>query len=93
MDFIDIGVNLAHDSFDADREAVMQRAAAVGVRQMIVTGSSEDGSRRAIELARQHPGRLFATAGVHPHHAADLTQRGASHAGRTGACVRGGRGG
>jgi TatD DNase family protein len=73
MDFIDIGVNLAHDSFDADREAVMQRAAAVGVRQMIVTGSSEEGSRRAIELARQHPGRLFATAGVHPHHAADLT--------------------
>ena len=73
MDFIDIGVNLAHDSFDADREAVMQRAAAVGVRQMIVTGSSEDGSRSAIELARQHPGRLFATAGVHPHHAADLT--------------------
>jgi len=73
MDFIDIGVNLAHDSFDADREAVMLRAAAVGVRQMIVTGSSEDGSRGAIELARKHPGKLFATAGVHPHHAADLT--------------------
>jgi TatD DNase family protein len=74
MELIDIGVNLAHDSFDADREAVMQRATAAGVRQMIVTGSSEDGSRRAIELARQYPGRLFATAGVHPHHAADLTQ-------------------
>ena len=74
MDFIDIGVNLAHDSFDADREAVMQRAAAVGVRQMMVTGSSEAGSRQAIELARQHPRVLFATAGVHPHHAADLSQ-------------------
>ena len=73
MDFIDIGVNLAHDSFDADREAVMQRAAAVGVVQMVVTGSSEDGTRNAIELARRHPGRLYATAGVHPHHAADLT--------------------
>ncbi|HET9473444.1 MAG TPA: TatD family hydrolase, partial [Steroidobacteraceae bacterium] len=74
MDFIDIGVNLAHDSFDADRDAVMQRAAAVGVRQMMVTGSSEEGSRKAIELAREHPRVLFATAGVHPHHAADLSQ-------------------
>ncbi len=73
MELIDIGVNLAHDSFDADRDAVMRRAAAAGVVQMVVTGSSEDGSRKAIELARAHPGVLFATAGVHPHHAADLT--------------------
>jgi TatD DNase family protein len=73
MELVDIGVNLAHDSFDADRDAVMQRAAAAGVRQMIVTGASEDGTRKAIELARAHEGRLFATAGVHPHHAADLT--------------------
>ena len=73
-ELIDIGVNLAHDSFDSDRDAVMQRAAAAGVRQMIVTGASEDGSRKAIELAQAHAGRLFATAGVHPHHAADLTE-------------------
>ena len=73
MEFIDIGVNLAHDSFDADRDAVMQRATHAGVTQMIVTGASEDGSCKAIELARAHSGRLFATAGVHPHHAADLT--------------------
>jgi TatD DNase family protein len=74
MDLIDIGVNLAHDSFDADRDAVMRRAAAAGVQQMIVTGASVEGSRKAIELARAHPGRLFATAGVHPHHAADLSE-------------------
>ncbi|MEO8062017.1 MAG: TatD family hydrolase [Pseudomonadota bacterium] len=73
MLLIDIGVNLAHDSFDSDRAAVMQHAAAAGVAQMIVTGASEDGTRKAIELAAAHPGVLFATAGVHPHHAADLT--------------------
>jgi TatD DNase family protein len=73
VELIDIGVNLAHDSFDADREAVMQRAADAGVRSMVVTGSSEASTRKAIELAGAHPGRLFATAGVHPHHAADLT--------------------
>ncbi|HUQ12226.1 MAG TPA: TatD family hydrolase [Steroidobacteraceae bacterium] len=73
MELIDIGANLAHDSFDADRDAVMMRAAAAGVVQMVVTGSSEEATRGAIELARAHPGVLFATCGVHPHHAVDLT--------------------
>jgi TatD DNase family protein len=73
MELIDIGANLAHDSFDADRDAVLARARAAGVVQMVVTGSSEQATRRAIELSRAHPGGLFATAGVHPHHAADLT--------------------
>lgn len=73
MELIDIGVNLAHDSFDADREHIMERARAAGVVQMVVTGSSVEATRRAIELAKQHPGVLFATAGMHPHHAADLT--------------------
>lgn len=73
MELIDIGANLAHDSFDADRDAVMARARAHGVVQMVVTGSSEESTAKAIALARAHPGVLFATAGVHPHHAADLT--------------------
>jgi TatD DNase family protein len=73
MELIDIGANLAHDSFDEDRDAVLQRAAHAGVVQMVVTGSSEESTRRAIDLAASHPGVLFATAGVHPHHAADLT--------------------
>ena len=70
---IDIGINLVHDSYDADRDAVIARAEGVGVVQMIVTGSSSASSRTAISLSRQHPGRLFATTGVHPHHATELT--------------------
>jgi TatD DNase family protein len=70
---IDIGINLAHDSYDADRDAVVARAEAAGVMQMIVTGSSAASSRAAISLSRQYPGKLFATAGVHPHHATELT--------------------
>lgn len=69
---IDIGINLAHDSFDADREAVIARAHAAGVVQMVVTGATLDSSAAAIELAAAHPGRLFATAGVHPHYAQQL---------------------
>jgi TatD DNase family protein len=70
---IDIGINLAHDSYDIDRDAVIARAHAAGVAQMVVTGSALASSARAIALARQHPGRLFATAGVHPHHASELS--------------------
>jgi TatD DNase family protein len=70
---IDIGANLAHDSFDDDREEMMQRAAQAGVTTMIVTGSSDESNLRAARLAEACPGTLFATAGVHPHHASDYT--------------------
>jgi TatD DNase family protein len=73
LTLIDIGINLGHDSYDADRGAVIGRAVTSGVVQMMVTGASMEGSRKAIEIARSHPGRLFATAGVHPHHATELT--------------------
>jgi TatD DNase family protein len=71
MQLLDIGANLTHESFHHDFDAVLQRARAHGVGRMIVTGASIDGSRRALSLAIAHPGRLFATAGVHPHHAID----------------------
>jgi TatD DNase family protein len=72
MKLIDIGCNLTHDSFDKDREAVIERAHEAGVVQMVITGASEDGSRAALELASKHPGELFSTAGVHPHRASDF---------------------
>ena len=73
MQLIDIGANLTHDSFDRDRDAVLQRARAAGVAQLVVTGASREHSPRALELAQAHPGLLFATAGVHPHHATEYT--------------------
>lgn len=72
MNLIDIGANLAHDSFDADREAVLARARNAGIGTIIVTGSDVDSARKALELARAQPGFLYATAGLHPHHASTL---------------------
>jgi TatD DNase family protein len=72
LDLIDIGANLTHDSFDADRAAVLERAAAAGVGRLIVTGTSVTNSVQAAELCAAHPGVLFATAGVHPHHATEF---------------------
>ena len=68
---IDIGANLTHDSFARDRAEVISAARAVGVERMMVTGASPEGSEQAAALAAEYPGVLFATAGVHPHHASD----------------------
>jgi TatD DNase family protein len=73
MDLVDIGANLAHDSFDADRADVLQRARDAGVTRIVVTGSSAESSRQALDLARAHPGALYATAGLHPHHATEYS--------------------
>jgi TatD DNase family protein len=70
---IDIGANLGHESFQHDFDAMLQRARDHGVVQMVVTGASRGGSARALEIAREHPGFLYATAGVHPHHAQEYT--------------------
>ena len=73
MELIDIGANLGHESFVHDLDAVLARARAAGVVQMVVTGASRAGSLQALEIARAHPGVLYATAGVHPHHAIEYT--------------------
>jgi TatD DNase family protein len=72
MQWIDIGANLTHDSFRSDLDAVIERARAQRVVQMIVTGATVSGSTAALALAQTRPGTLFATAGVHPHHASRL---------------------
>ena len=74
MQLIDIGANLTHDAFDRDRAEVIARAERAGVAQMIVTGASLASTRKAIELAHGYAERLFATAGIHPHHATDLDE-------------------
>lgn len=70
---IDVGINLTHDSYDDDRDAVLRRARAAGIVQMVVTGGTLADSVQAIQLAAAHAGLLYATAGVHPHHAGELT--------------------
>jgi TatD DNase family protein len=70
LELVDIGINLAHDSFDHDRSDVIRRAADAGVTRMVITGSSIASTRTAIDLVRSDPARFRCTAGIHPHHAA-----------------------
>ncbi|MDF9894425.1 UNVERIFIED_ORG: Tat protein secretion system quality control protein TatD with DNase activity [Pseudomonas vranovensis] len=68
MQLIDIGVNLTNPSFADKHPAILERAEAAGVVQMMVTGTSLAGSEQALELCQQldeGAQRLFSTAGVH----------------------------
>lgn len=48
---------------------MLERAWRAGLKQIVVTGSEARSNERALMLARAYPGRLYATAGLHPHHA------------------------
>jgi len=73
IDLIDIGANLTDRTFNPDRDEVLARARAVGVRRMVLTGTTLEASRFASELADSDPD-LYATAGIHPHHASDCDE-------------------
>lgn len=68
MELIDIGLNLMHKSYDNCRVEVMNEANDVGVSSAIITGSSINSSKNAVEYASTKT-NLFATCGVHPHDA------------------------
>lgn len=73
MRLADIGANLTHASFREDLDDVLARARHANVETIVVTGTTVEDSRRAAELADAHG--LYATVGVHPHHARDCDAR------------------
>ena len=73
MELIDIGVNLTNKRLIREVDALLVEAAGVGVSRMIITGTSIDHSRQAVELCALQPDTLYCTAGVHPHDAKTWT--------------------
>lgn len=71
MSLIDSHCHLDSADFDADREAVIERALAAGVDRMLAigTGNGPPDLEAGIRLADQHAA-FYATAGIHPHDAA-----------------------
>ena len=74
MRLVDSHVHLDDPKFDADREAVIERALAAGVERMMAigTGSGPPDLETAIRQAERYP-FIFATVGVHPHDASKAT--------------------
>jgi TatD DNase family protein len=66
---IDSHAHLDHEDLAGEVEAVVQRARAAGVVQIVTVASSLSSARACVALAERHA-ELFATAGIHPHDAA-----------------------
>ncbi len=66
MEWIDTHCHIDGEEFDADREAVLERARAAGVSKVFVPAIDLNTSRRIIELCRQHPGYCYPMVGLHP---------------------------
>jgi TatD DNase family protein len=54
-----------------DPVVLLDRAAAAGVEWLVCPGTDAEGSRAALRLAAEHPGRVLPAVGLHPHDADD----------------------
>lgn len=77
MQLVDTHAHLASHAFEAEGEldAIIARAAEVGVSRIVTIGSELADSRRNIEIAAAHEG-VYATVGVHPTSVHEVTQEG-----------------
>jgi len=69
--FVDSHAHIDGTEYDADRDEVMARARAAGVRSILNVGTGDPQSgdlERAVEVAAQYEG-VYAAVGVHPHDA------------------------
>ena len=65
MDYFDTHCHLNHESFDDDIDAILDRAKASEIKNIVVPGWNIASSKKAIALSENHPG-IFAAVGFHP---------------------------
>jgi len=68
---IDTHCHLDMPAYEDDCDLVIARALAAGVKKIITVGIDLPSSIKAVALADKNQG-IFATVGVHPHHAAEV---------------------
>jgi TatD DNase family protein len=70
--FIDTHAHLGYDSYDEDRELVIQRAIEANVGAIITIGTDVETSKEAVGLAQKYA-TVFAAVGIHPTDCAETT--------------------
>jgi TatD DNase family protein len=71
LTLIDSHCHLDLDQFDSDRDEVVQRARAAGVRVIVNPGIDLQHCRRALALSAQYP-EIYVAIGIHPNSSADF---------------------
>jgi TatD DNase family protein len=75
MIFVDSHCHIDGREFDADRDEVIKRAEAAGVKMMLVVGTGAatefENFERAVAIAERYE-NIFASVGIHPHDAKTL---------------------
>ncbi|MEA3339440.1 MAG: TatD family hydrolase [Chloroflexota bacterium] len=74
MRLTDSHAHLNFTQFDADRDAVIERAREAGVTAILNVGTDLASSKASIALAQQHD-FIYAAVGVHPHDAKHVNER------------------
>jgi TatD DNase family protein len=69
-DLIDTHAHLDDEQFHDDLPAVLERAAAAGVRHVVTVATTAPSSATCVALAERHPA-LRATVGIQPNHVAE----------------------
>ncbi len=76
--FIDTHAHLMFEDFEADLREVILRAREAGVGKIINVGCGVEYAKRAVEMSDglgvEWPNFLYATVGLHPYDAADLSE-------------------
>ena len=71
---IDTHCHLDFKDFDTDRDDIIDRAINKGVVRIINVGSSFEGTRRSLELAKKYD-IVYASVGIHPHDASQVSDQ------------------
>lgn len=69
---IDTHCHVNFESYDEDRDAVLQRAADASVTRIIIPATDLTTSQESIDLSKQYRG-IFAAVGLHPNSTANFT--------------------
>jgi TatD DNase family protein len=72
MELIDTHCHLTFDDLAGDIDAVIERSVAASVTSWITVGTDPGHNTKAIELAQKYD-NMYATVGVHPHDAKEVT--------------------
>src|ERR1700674_3468043 len=76
MELVDSHAHIDFPQFAEDRDAMLERARAAGVSTLLAigTGPGPEKLDAALPFAEQHHW-IFATVGIHPHEAQEVTQQ------------------